>query len=201
MQNSELTDEELLSLLKNNDHAAFEHIYRRYWKSLFRQLYAKSGNVELAEELTQTIFVSIWERRTSLCVQHLPSYLDAAARFSFINHIRSIAKEIRYADAQKANENSTQEANSLNTLNVEEITSQLHQALNHLPKKTQEVFLMSRMEYQPIKKIAQALQLSEKAVEYHITKSLKTLRIALRDYLTIGAIFTLYHLYEVFSLI
>ena len=58
---------------------------------------------------------------------------------------------------------------------------------------------MSRLEYQPVKKIALALHLSEKAVEYHITKSLKSLRIILRDYLAIALLATSVSLTLIFS--
>lgn len=188
MQTSDLTNEMLLSMLQKSDHSAFEEIYRRYWRSLFRQLHAKSGNMELAEELTQKIFVSLWERRADVYIQHLPSYLTAAARFSFINHIKSVIKAERFADFKKSEGDSQRESTCLDMLSAKELTRQLHDGLEQLPPKTRQIFVMSRMEYQPVKKIADALHLSEKAVEYHITKSLKTLRVVLRDYLTIEII-------------
>jgi RNA polymerase sigma-70 factor (ECF subfamily) len=42
---------------------------------------------------------------------------------------------------------------------------------------------MSRFEEKSHKEIALALDLSEKSVEYHITQSLKFLRVYLKDYL------------------
>ena len=199
MQNSELTNEMLLSMLKKSDHGAFEEIYRRYWRSLFRQLYAKSGDMELAEELTQKIFVSLWERRTDLHIQYLPSYLDAAARFSFINHLKSVIKAERFADVTKSEEESHRQHSSLDVLAAKELMTQLYDGLEKLPAKTRQIFVMSRLEYQPVKKIALALHLSEKAVEYHITKSLKSLRIILRDYLAIALLATSVSLTLIFS--
>jgi RNA polymerase sigma-70 factor (ECF subfamily) len=54
--------------------------------------------------------------------------------------------------------------------------------MKKLPEKTCEVFRMSRFENQSVKEIAVQLNLSEKAVEYHITKSLKLLRENLKAY-------------------
>jgi len=42
---------------------------------------------------------------------------------------------------------------------------------------------MSRYEQMSVKEIAETLHLAPKSVEYHITKSLKVLRVALKDYL------------------
>ncbi|PVH26451.1 sigma-70 family RNA polymerase sigma factor [Sphingobacterium corticibacter] len=199
MQSSELTNEMLLSMLKESDHRAFEEIYRRFWRSLFRQLYAKSGDMELAEELTQKIFVSLWERRADLQIQFLPSYLDAAARFSFINHLKSVIKAERFANVAKSEEESKQQQSSLDALAAKELMAQLYDGLEKLSPKTRQIFVMSRLEYQPIKKIALALHLSEKAVEYHITKSLKSLRIILRDYLAVAILAISVSLTLVFS--
>jgi RNA polymerase sigma-70 factor (ECF subfamily) len=57
----------------------------------------------------------------------------------------------------------------------------LDQALEGLPEKTRQVFKMSRYEYLSHREIAQQLQLTEKAVKYHITH----LRTYLRDFLVV----------------
>ena len=55
--------------------------------------------------------------------------------------------------------------------------------LHELPEKTQTIFKLSRYEHKSVKEIAGHMQLTEKAVEYHITRSLKLLRRHLRNYL------------------
>ncbi len=52
-----------------------------------------------------------------------------------------------------------------------------------LPEKTRHVFRLSRFDHLSIREIAANMNISEKAVEYHITQSLKTLRLYLKDYL------------------
>ena len=42
---------------------------------------------------------------------------------------------------------------------------------------------MSRYENKSIKEIADALNISVKGVDYHISKALKALRVSLKDYL------------------
>jgi RNA polymerase sigma factor (sigma-70 family) len=54
--------------------------------------------------------------------------------------------------------------------------------MKKLPEKTSEIFKLSRFENQSVKDIASLLNLSEKAVEYHITKSMKLLKENLRAY-------------------
>ena len=59
--------------------------------------------------------------------------------------------------------------------------------LRLLPEQTRRVFVMSRMEHKSGLEIAQALGLSLKGVEYHMSKALKELRVALKDYLPLLA--------------
>ena len=56
--------------------------------------------------------------------------------------------------------------------------------MKKLPEKSGEVFRLSRFEGQSVRAIADRLNLSEKAVEYHITKSLKVLKEQLRVFHT-----------------
>ena len=62
---------------------------------------------------------------------------------------------------------------------------QLWETLASLPEQTRRIFIMSRYEQMSVKEIAEKQQLTPKSVEYHITKSLKVLRVALKDYLPV----------------
>jgi RNA polymerase sigma-70 factor (ECF subfamily) len=67
-------------------------------------------------------------------------------------------------------------------VNYGDLSDALKEVMKKLPEKTSEVFKLSRFENQSVKDIASLLNLSEKAVEYHITKSMKLLKENLRAY-------------------
>ncbi|WP_134088661.1 RNA polymerase sigma factor [Olivibacter sp. XZL3] len=184
------TDAELLTKIKQSDHQAFKEIYKRYWKVCFLQLFRKSSSKELAEELTQNIFISLWERRHIHEITNLSSYLSSAVRYSFINYLKNALQFDRYAKYKKGQGDIG--ANSLEEqLSVRELSISIEKGINLLPRKTREVFVLSRLEYNSVKEIAQKLKISEKAVEYHITQSLKAMRLALKDYMIIIALVSL----------
>jgi len=64
----------------------------------------------------------------------------------------------------------------------DDLSGAFEQAVNRLPEKSREVFRLSRMEGRSKQEIAKILHLSEKAIEYHLTKSIKELRIQLKHY-------------------
>ena len=80
---------------------------------------------------------------------------------------------------------STLQACDLEEIFSSEITRIVKETLEALPEQTRRVFELSRYECRTVKEIAEELSISPKGVEYHITRSLKVLRIALKDYLPI----------------
>lgn len=161
--------------LKADDVLAYELIYNKYAKLLLRHAFNKTSDKIVAEELVQNIFISLWENRQKLEVINGQSYLFSALKFSIINHYRSLMIQNKYEDYVKVNSPITEDTAS-QSFEEKELSQQVELALNQLPEKTQEVFRLSRMQYQSNKEISSKLNISEKAVEYHITQSLKWLR-------------------------
>jgi len=183
-----LTDEILVKLLKTSDEKAFKTIYERYWKKLFLHAYYKIHTAVASEEIIQEIFTSLWEKRMSSNIEHLENYLNGAVKFQVINYIRSHKlRQDKLTKLQVTNtDNSTEAAIAVNNLNAA-----IQNALALLPEKTREVFTLSRFEQQPVKEIAKRLNLSEKAVEYHITQSLKLMRMHLKEFIVMELIVVL----------
>ena len=74
------------------------------------------------------------------------------------------------------------------SLEYNDLVHALDEQVKNLPEKTQEVFRLNRLEGRSVSEIARRLNVSEKAIEYHITRSRKELRLLLKDFLTVLAI-------------
>jgi RNA polymerase sigma-70 factor (ECF subfamily) len=177
-----LTDEMLLRLLKADDEKAFKEIYSRYWQPVFEAAYRRLVNKETAKELVQTVFLRIWEKRHTIQVHHLPNYLQTAIKNSVINYIESTLVHKRYLQ-HVMNSTTAFAPASETTASLHELAQAIEKAIALLPEKTRHVFRLSRFDHLSIREIATSLNISEKAVEYHITQSLKTLRSYLKDFL------------------
>ena len=178
-----LTDDLLLRLLQASDERAFRALYLRYWKRLFTTACYKLKSKEAAEEIVQNIFVSLWEKRATLQIESLENYLFTAVKYKVINYVESLM--VRQA-GQKQLAGVTTDQSAEETIMINDLHAAIRQALLQLPPKTREVFTMSRFEKYSVKEIARHMNLTEKAVEYHITQSLKLLRISLKDYMIVG---------------
>jgi len=184
MEYALLSDKLLTKLLYAGDADAFKEIYNRYWKKLYHTALAKTHTQQAAEELVQNIFITIWERRSTAQIEHLESYLILAMKYKIINYIQSVLAKDKHLKV--INDHVIKEENDSETqVLLHELNLAIHSAIEKLPAKTKAIFKLSREENRTIKEIAQLMNLSEKAVEYHITQSLKLMRLHLKDFIAL----------------
>ncbi len=176
-------DGQLISFLQEGKISAFEEIYRRYWYKLYCIAFHQTGIRQEAEELVQDVFLSLWNRRSTVQIRHIDLYLTLAIKnqvYDFIKGQINYRKYQEYLIFQEIQQhNSTDEI-----VNVTDLAQAVQMALARLPEKSAEVFRRSRFDNQSVREIAESLHISEKAVEYHITKSIKFLKKNLPDYLS-----------------
>jgi RNA polymerase sigma-70 factor (family 1) len=177
-----LQDLKLLDLMKEHDHSAFREVYERYWKEVFLSAYKKIRSKEIAEELTQNLFVSLWEKRTENKIENLRSWLFGSIKYAIINYYKSQIVHEKYLHYIQGNIDERVHTTEQLTL-LKDLSEAIEKGISLLPQKTQEVFKLSRMENRTVKEISKEMNISEKAVEYHITQSLKAMRLHLKDYL------------------
>jgi RNA polymerase sigma-70 factor (family 1) len=176
-----LDDHQLILGLRQGHSAAFEEIYARYWFKIYRIAFNQTGNKEEAEELVQEVFLSIWNRRELNTIQNLNVYLVISIKNKVYDFIRSKISFRKYQEYIILKEIDFH-FNTEELVNYNELTDAVEKVLSLLPEKSNHIFKKSRFENINTKEIASQMNLSEKAVEYHITKSLKFLKENLKDY-------------------
>lgn len=172
----------LLENLRRGCVHSFEQLFRRHWEPLYRTARTKLRSHEEAEEVIQNIFSSLWEKRESLAIVNLSHYLNGALRNRILNIIRDKIPRERYWDYYKAFIPQHRDVTD-DVVAFEDLNQAVELAVNHLPEKSREVFRLSRLEGRSNAEIANLLKVSEKAIEYHLTKSIRVLRVRLKDYI------------------
>ena len=174
----------LLEDLRNGSAIAFENIFNLYWENLYRTAKCKLRAHEDAEGVVQNIFSSLWEKRETLIINNLTGYLNTALRNRILNIIRDRMPQQKYWDYYKAFVPRSLDVTDQHVA-FHDLSSAVERAVNHLPEKSRQVFRLSRLEGRSNAEIANLLSVSEKAIEYHLTKSLKEMRVRLKDYITV----------------
>ncbi len=185
MHSTLVTDIELINLLAQSDENAYQEIYRRYWYRLYVVAKRKVQTDEDAEEIVQDIFVDLWERRTQERIEHLNKFLYGAVKYKVLNYIRSrmTRQEYHYNTIQIAD---TNDSHTEEVLALTDLRQAISAGIAMLPPKTQEIFRLNRLEGLSSKEISTQLGIPERTIEYHITQSLRTMRVYLRDFMLAG---------------
>lgn len=176
----------IIQAIKSGEVTIYKELFSKYSKSLF--YYACKFIVEdEARDVVQDVFMALWTQRRELEINtSLNSYLFGVTRNKCLKQLR---KKARTTDSDSL---SLQEAqyyesqnDAISSLIEKELNDKYEEALQQLPPKCLEVFLLSRRMNLKNKEIAAQLNISEKAVEKHISKALKHLRKELKEYLPI----------------
>lgn len=178
------SDQELVIFLQKGDLKAFEEIYDRHWWSLYLIAFRKIRSKEVAEELVQDLFASIWKKREQLQIHaSLIAYLKSSIHYQIINYFQALLVRKSHQQYVRHTE-SSDSAVTEETISFWELQREMELGVSLLPDQSRQIFELSRFENQSNREIAQQFDMSEKAVEYHITKSLRLLRLYLKDFLT-----------------
>ena len=135
--------------------------------------FIKKNRCIISNNLSEFSFASI---------QKLPEYLRTAVKFRVINLIKNRYAQEGYV-AYCRTLASGADHRTEDDLAAADLAGALHAGLTHLPGHTREIFQLSRFEHRTVSEIAGRLKLTPKAVEYHITRALKLLRVSLKDFL------------------
>lgn len=170
------SDEQLLILLKEGDITAFNTIYDRYARPLYLYILSKTDRGETSKDLLQDLFTSLWEKRFQLTIQQsLRSYLYQSVRHKIIDLYRKDVTYRKYLQ-QLIEHFDAQPHNISETYDYKAKATEVFEAINRLPAKMKEIFMLSRFENLSIEQIATRLHLSQQTVKNQISKALKILR-------------------------
>lgn len=176
-------DDQLVQLIRDDDNiAAFEVLYNRYWEKLLIQAKWKTGSEEDAEEIVQQVFMNIWRTRKNLHLTHsFYTYIASCVKYEIM---ATIARKQKQKTAHHNFYTATgQEAdnNTAEWIDYESTRRQLEDTIQQLPEKCRLVFRLSRENGFTEKQIAEKLSISKKTVEAHMTRALKALRLILHQ--------------------
>jgi len=175
------------------DDRNFEEIYLNYFPRLLRFAQEYVLNKEDAENIIQDVFMTLWERRDDLKIHiSLVSYLFILIKNRCIDHLRR--KKHAETGKKLMQENFTHEQqmklSSLEALdhtlisdsNLEQIIAR---AIDSLPPKCREIFILHKIDGKKYKEIAEKLQISVSTVENQMGIALRKLREQLKDYMPV----------------
>ena len=133
--------------------------------------------------------MKLWVKREDLeKVNDITGFAMNSVKFRIYDHFDKIAVEEKYAQKTiQVSVNSVED--TLQQIEYEETERIIKNEIDNLPTTTGKIFRLSRFQQLTNEEIAKTMKLSVKSVEYHITQSLKQLRLRIGNLLTLIAMF------------
>lgn len=176
---------------KQGDELAFEKIFHANYNRITGFCNQFVYDTDKAKSIAQEVFLNLWLNRQKVeSINGIRAFLYTYAKSSCLNYIRHRKIVRKYEDShlQEREDDLNRvilESFDFNSLEFTELESLIQKAINDLPEKCRQVFVMSRFEGKMNKEISEELNISVKAVEANMTRALKTLRADLAEYLPV----------------
>ncbi len=157
----------LLRDVKNNSVSAFDALYWRYHKSVYRNIKKLVKDEEFAKDILQEVFIALWEKRQLLDVEaELAGWLFTVSYRKSVDHLRNVAaKPFVGGDLDVI-------SNMMDCSNERERESRfelLQQAVNQLSPRKKRVFELCKLEGKTYDETALELNISKHTVKEYLT--------------------------------
>jgi RNA polymerase sigma factor (sigma-70 family) len=191
------TDSELLDLLKEDDSLAFNTLFYRYWDRLHKTVLAKTDESQVAFDIVQDVFVQLWQQRNNLEIREsLPQYLAGMVRNKIFNYYRTSRRQNEQLKQLNDLLGLTEETEHY-TINVKEELEKervWEQAVDNLPGRMKEVYILRSRHQYSFRNIAESLNIKQQTAKNAFSRATELLRDHFSDILpTILIIFSAYN--------
>lgn len=185
----------MLMLLKDGDNTAFDFFYKLYRARVYANILKMLKSPELASDVLQDVFVTIWHHRASIDLdQPFENYIYKIARNKVYDFFRKASRDKKLEEKLMAL-TLGEEYNPIEEgLHLKENIYLLENEIEQLPPKMREVFKLCKIEGKSYQEVAAMLNISTATVNNHIVKATSILKRNLSgvDFLVILMLLSLY---------
>lgn len=180
MSPSSKDEQELISLWKNGDESAFNHLFKLHFQKLLRFSSRYILDPELAKEIAMDVMFKSWQKKDELANDRpsLEPFLFHLLKAAIIDQFRKKSITVLPIEDMLKEPASIERADDL--INYRELTNLYHESLNSLSPQRRLVFEMRQQQGMSYQEIADELDISSKTVNRHLTDSFHTIRNFMR---------------------
>ncbi len=176
-----MTDGNFSGKLNDRDIKAFEDVFKSHYVRLTVFANKFINDIDVAEEIVSESLAQLWEKRESITFSSsVTGYLYTMVRNRSMNYLKHQKVENEYVSYLIRNKLIDElPEHDTDPLLEKEMIQHIKLAVDSLPERCRQVFIMSRFDYLKNREIAERLNISQNTVERQITIALDKLRKSL----------------------
>lgn len=157
-----------------NDQQAFQQLFKHHYTGLFQFAASIVKVKEVAEEITEDVFVKLWKKRATLPeIKNFKIYTYVSVKNLCLNYINrqhnNAALDIDQLDVVC----SELVPNPEDLMVASELLQMVNKAIHELPPKCRIVYKLVKEDGLQYKEVAEILNISPRTVENHIAVAVK----------------------------
>lgn len=154
---------------------AFDALFNKYYPRMKRFLCGFVESEEEAEDLSQDIFVRLWQNHAALAdIENFNAYLYRVAKNTVYTYLE---KSLKTEVASINTVSEIPEAEDLEEiLFAKELEDIVDLTVEQMPQQRKNIFILSRKQGLSNQEIADRLSISKRTVETHISAALSVIR-------------------------
>lgn len=174
-----LEHDRIVQEIKEGNEESFRQIFHAYYERLCQYAFTLLRDMDDAEDVVQSMFLKIWEKRQTLVITHtVKSYLYKAVYHQCVNQFDHRAVRVKFQERSSVEKPTDVQQPEVFPNELEE---NIVAAINTLPKQCRTIFMMSRYQEMKYAEIAKELNISVNTIENQISKALRILRTHFND--------------------
>lgn len=168
-------EESIIKDLSKGDQKAFELLFLRYQPKLIYFINGFIKDNELARDISQEVFLTIWRNRDQLYdLKSFKSYIFKMGKNAVCNHFDHLLVKEKFLIEKNLSNTFTE--NTEETIYASQLQDLIDITVSQMPPRRKEIFIMSRVEGKSNDQIAEELKINKRTVENHLTTALSEIR-------------------------
>jgi RNA polymerase sigma-70 factor (family 1) len=175
--NINIADQALLRLIAGGDERAFTQLFEAYRANIYTTALRMTRDTRLAEEILQDVFLKVWLKRVDLPqIQNFSGWLYTIAQNQTYNACRKMSRENKLFVSISGTNELPDELMGDELLRNEAFAGILQQAVDRLPDKQREAYILIKREGLKRHEAASRLNVSPETVKSNLDQALKSIR-------------------------
>jgi RNA polymerase sigma factor (sigma-70 family) len=173
-----MTDEQIMEAVRDGDLQQASLLFDRYHKRLFNFLARMAMDRELAEDLTQNVFLRMIKYRKSFRTgARFQSWIYQVARNVFSDHYQASKNKKTHMDVDKIGPDSYRELQDDNDSKLmEEQEALLHRSLAMLNDEQRELLVLTRFQHMKYEEVAEVMDTTVANIKVKVHRAIAKLR-------------------------
>jgi len=161
----------LIEKLNHGDHAAFKALFEQFSPRVYNFALRLLENKFLAEDICQTCFINIWQKRQSIDPNgNFSALVFVMAKNAAFNELRRLKYKHQYTLLRASENEFVEDAGISEKLDFEILSHEVEELSNSFPQSRRRIFNMRYKEGLSVKEIAKILDISPKTVETQLSR-------------------------------